>query len=99
MYFSIIGEDIENSSEKRKQNRVAHLQRLHVLNQQGRLLVAGPNIEEEQLANQHDTYTGSVIIADFDSLADAQQWAQADPYMVAGVFSNIIVKPFMKVLP
>lgn len=99
MYFTIIAEDVLNSAEKRKQNRVAHLQRLHVLNQQGRLLIAGPNIEDEKAEGIQDTYIGSVIVADFESLEDAQKWAETDPYMVAGVYSNIKVKPFLKVLP
>lgn len=99
MYFTIIAEDADNSLEKRKQNRVAHLQRLHVLNQQGRLLLAGPNIENADPDGQQEIYCGSVIIADFDTQAAAEQWAEADPYKQAGVFTKIIVKPFIKVLP
>ncbi len=99
MYFTIIAEDALNSAEKRKQNRVAHLQRLHVLNQQGRLLIAGPNIEDEKAEGIQDTYIGNLIIAEFESLAEAQKWADADPYMLAGVYSDIKVKPFLKVLP
>lgn len=99
MYFTIIGEDAENSLEKRKQNRVAHLQRLHVLNQQGRLLLAGPHIENADIDDQQEIYCGSLIVADFDTQAAAEQWAAADPYMQTGVFTKIIVRPFIKVLP
>ncbi|MBA2655181.1 MAG: YciI family protein [Gammaproteobacteria bacterium] len=97
MYYSIIAEDAENSAEKRRQGRVAHLQRLHVLNQQGRLLVAGPHLKAEE--EDTETYCGSLIVADFDSLTAAQQWADADPYLQTGVYSQISVKPFVKVFP
>lgn len=97
MLYAIIAEDVESSQEKRKKARVAHLQRLHVLNQQGRLLVAGPHTKDDDENTQ--TYTGSLIVAEFDSLEEAQRWAEADPYIQAGVYHRITVKPFLKVLP
>lgn len=97
MYYAIIAEDVENSAEKRRNARVAHLQRLHVLNQQGRLLLAGPNVAEDGETPQ--VYTGSLIVADFESLDEANRWAQADPYIQAGVYASVSVRPFEKVLP
>lgn len=98
MYYAIIAEDFQNSSEKRRHARVAHLQRLHVLSQQGRLLLAGPHpLEEDE--NQQTNYTGSLIVAEFESLVEAQKWADADPYVQAGVYERVVVKPFVKALP
>jgi uncharacterized protein YciI len=99
MYFTIISEDVENSTEKRKQARVAHLQRLHVLNHQGRLLLAGPHVQAENDNDNHDTFLGSLIVAEFDCLDSAQKWAEADPYVQVGVYAKVTVKPFIKVLP
>jgi uncharacterized protein len=98
MYYAIIAEDAENSSEKRRQARVAHLQRLHVLNQQGRLLLAGPHTQDDNESNC-TTYTGSLVVAEFDSMDEAQKWADADPYVQTDVYIRVFVKPFLKVLP
>lgn len=98
MYFSIIGTDVENSLPMRKESRPAHVKRLKDLAAQGRLLVAGPNPIEE--ANEGVSgFTGSVIIAEFDSLADAKAWADADPYIAAGVYADVVIKPFIVALP
>lgn len=98
MYFSIIGTDIENSIAKRKEARPDHVARLKQLLAQGRLLVAGPN-PIEQVTEGFSGFTGSVIIAEFDSLADAKAWADADPYIAAGVYENVVIKPFIVALP
>lgn len=99
MLYAIISEDISNSLEKRKPLRPAHLARLQDLQDAGRLMLAGPHpaIDNE---NPGDAgFTGSLVVAEFESLSAAQAWAAADPYMVAGVYANIVVKPFKKVLP
>ncbi|GLS89152.1 hypothetical protein GCM10007916_02190 [Psychromonas marina] len=99
MLYVIFSQDVQNSLALRIQSRPAHLARLQELNDQGRLFVAGPNpaIDNE---NPGDAgFTGSTVIAEFDSLIDAQAWADADPYVEAGVYASVIVKPFKKVLP
>lgn len=99
MLYAIISEDNPNSLEKRKITRPAHLARLQQLSDEGRLLVAGPHpaIDNE---NPGDAgFTGSLVIAEFPSLAAAQEWADQDPYCAAGIYANVVVKPFKKVLP
>ena len=99
MLYVIFSQDIEHSLALRKQARPAHLARLHALNEQGRLFVAGPMpaIDSEEPADAG--FTGSTVIAEFASLQEAQAWADADPYVAAGVYANVVVKPFKKVLP
>lgn len=99
MLYAIISEDISNSLEKRKLARPAHLARLQQLNDEGRLLVAGPHPAVDNLEPGEAGFTGSLVIAEFSSLAQAQLWADADPYVSAGIYANVIVKPFKKVLP
>lgn len=99
MYYVIYSEDIENSLPLRLKVREQHLARLSLLQDQGRLLVAGPcpAIDSE---NPGDAgFTGSLVIAEFDSLQCAQTWADNDPYIDAGVYAKVIVKPYKKVLP
>jgi uncharacterized protein YciI len=99
MYYLIYSEDVENSLSLRMSVRENHLDRLRTLQNQGRLLVAGPcpAIDSE---NPGDAgFTGSLIIAKFDSLIAAQAWADQDPYIAAGVYKNVTVKPYKKVLP
>ena len=99
MFYLIYSEDVENSLALRLSVREDHLDRLRALQAQGKLLVAGPcpAIDSE---NPGDAgFTGSVIIAEFDSLVAAQQWADQDPYIAAGVYKNVTVKPYKKVLP
>ncbi|WP_448250344.1 YciI family protein [Thalassotalea agariperforans] len=99
MYYVIFSEDVPNSLSKRLSVREDHLARLSLLQDQGRLLVAGPcpAIDSE---NPGDAgFTGSVVIAKFDDLTQAQSWADADPYIAAGVYQKVIVKPYKKVLP
>ena len=99
MYYSIIGEDVEDSLAKRLSVRPAHLERLKQLQDQGRLLVAGPNPAIDNQDPGPNGFTGSLIVAEFPSLQDAQDWADQDPYIEAGVYKNVIVKPFKKIFP
>ena len=99
MYYMICSTDVENSLEKRLATREKHLARLNELKDQGRLLIAGPlpAIDSE---NPGDAgFTGSLVVAEFESLQQAQDWASDDPYIKAGVYQNSVVKPFKKVLP
>ena len=99
MWYAIISEDIENSLPLRKIHRPDHLQRLHDLNDLGRLLIAGPHptLDSEQAGDAG--FTGSLVVADFDSLEQAQHWADQDPYLLNGIYAKVIVKPYLKVLP
>ncbi len=99
MYYAIISEDVSDSLEKRKSARPAHLQRLEELKQQGRLFVAGPHPAIDCLEPGEAGFSGSLVIAEFDSLAEAQAWADDDPYVAAGVYQQVTVKPFKQVLP
>ena len=99
MLFMIVGHDVDNSLEKRLQARPAHLERLKELQAQGRVLIAGPNPAIESEDPGEAGFTGSLIVAEFDSLAEARTWADADPYMAAGVYARVDVKPFKKVFP
>ena len=99
MYYSIVGIDVDESLEKRLSVRPAHVERLKQLLNEGRLLVAGPNPAIDNEDPGPNGFTGSIIIAEFDSLEAARQWADADPYIEAGVYESVLVKPFKKVLP
>lgn len=99
MWFSIVCEDVSNSLPLRQQARPAHLARLEDLKQAGRLLVAGPNPSIAANDPGNAGFTGSIIIAEFTSLDEAQAWADADPYRSAGVYASVTVKPYKKVLP
>lgn len=97
MWYLIYSEDVVNSLPQRKQARPAHLARLQALQDEGRLLTAGPNpaIDAEDPADAG--FTGSTVIAEFASLAEAKAWADADPYVAAGVYAKVTIKPFKKV--
>lgn len=99
MLYAIIGQDTHNSLEKRLAARPAHLARLQALQNEGRLLLAGPFPAVDAADPGAAGYTGSLIVAEFPSLQDAQQWADTDPYASGGVYQQITVKPFRKVLP
>ncbi|OQX02007.1 MAG: hypothetical protein BWK73_44120 [Thiothrix lacustris] len=99
MLYVIIGEDVENSLAQRLATRPAHVERLLALRDAGRLFVAGPNPAMDSEDPGEAGFSGSVIIAEFDSLEAAQSWAEADPYKAAGVYQRVTVKPFKKVLP
>ena len=99
MWYLIYSEDVENSLPIRAQARPAHLERLKVLADQGRVLAAGPCPAIDSEDPGEAGFTGSLVILDFNSLEDAQAWADADPYVAAGVYSKVVVKPYKKVLP
>jgi hypothetical protein len=99
MLYAISGEDVANSLEKRLAARPAHLERLTALRDQGRLILAGPFPAIDSVDPGPAGFSGSLIVAEFESLAAAQQWAAADPYVSAGVYASVTVKPFKKVLP
>ena len=99
MLYAIIAEDTPNSLEKRMNTRPSHLARLTALQNQGRLLLAGPFPAIDSIDPGPAGFSGSLIVAEFESLDAASQWANADPFVSAGVYSNIIVKPFRKTLP
>lgn len=97
MWYAIISEDVEDSLEKRKSVRPKHIERLQALADEGKLLTAGPHpaVDSEDPGNAG--FTGSLIIAEFESLAEAQAWADMDPYINAGVYKQVTVKPYKKV--
>jgi uncharacterized protein len=99
MWYAIIGQDVPNSLEKRLANRPAHVARLQDLQSQGRLMLAGPfpaiDAEDPGTAG----FTGSLIIAEFPSLTEAQAWADVEPYLSGGVYDKVTVKPFKKTFP
>ncbi len=99
MLYAIIGEDKPNSLALRLENRPAHLARIEVLKQENRLVLAGPfpSIDNENPGEAG--FSGSLIVAEFDSLEQAKSWAEQDPYWLNGVFSAVTVKPFKRVLP
>jgi hypothetical protein len=99
MLYAIISQDIEESLARRLAARPAHLARLHALQDQGRLILAGPHPAIDSENPGEAGFTGSLVIAEFDSLNDAQQWAETDPYIDAGVYAHVTVKPFKKVFP
>ena len=99
MLYAIIATDVENSLENRLATRPAHLARLEQLKQEGPLLLAGPPPAIDSNDPGPAGFSGSLVVAEFDSLEAAQQWADADPYRTAGVYANVLVKPFKKVLP
>jgi uncharacterized protein YciI len=97
--YAIISEDVAHSLEKRMSARPAHLERLQQLQDAGRLLLAGPHPTIDSDNPGEAGFTGSLVIAEFDNLETAQQWADADPYIAAGVYAKVAVKPFKKVFP
>jgi len=99
MWYVIFSQDVENSLERRLSVRENHLARLKALQDEGRLLVAGPMPAIDSDNPGDAGFTGSTVIAEFGSLEEAKAWADADPYIEAGVYDKVIVKPFKKVLP
>lgn len=99
MLYAIISEDVKDSLARRKAARPAHLKRLETLKEQGRLILAGPHPAVDNDDPAEAGFTGSLVVAEFGSLAEAKSWADADPYVEAGVYANVLVKPFRKVLP
>ena len=99
MWYAITGKDIPESLEKRRAARPAHLDRLNTLQSEGRLLLAGPFPAIDSPDPGPAGFSGSLIVAEFDSLESAQAWAAADPYVAAGVYERVSVKPFTKTFP
>ena len=99
MLYAIISEDVENSLDRRKAVRPAHLERLRQLQNSGLLVLAGPYPAIDSDDPGEAGFTGSLVIAEFNSLDEAQNWADADPYMAAGVYAQVKVKPFKQVFP
>ena len=99
MFYAVISQDVADSLDKRKSARQAHLERLYKLRDEGRLLLAGPHPALDTEEPGDAGFTGSLVVAEFPSLEEAQKWADQDPYISAGVYENVIVKPFKKVLP
>lgn len=97
MLYSIVGQDVANSLENRLAARPAHLERLQALRDQGRLVLAGPNPAVDSNDPGEAGFTGSVVVAEFASLEEAKAWADADPYVAAGVYANVEIKPFKQV--
>lgn len=99
MWYAITGQDVPNSQAKRQASRPEHVARLQALQAQGRMMLAGPfpaiDAEDPGTAG----YTGSLIVAEFPSLAEAQAWADAEPYLAGGVYAHVSVKPFRKTFP
>ncbi|OCX25108.1 YciI family protein [Pseudomonas graminis] len=99
MLYAIVATDVANSLEKRLAARPAHLERLNAMKAEGRIVLAGPMPAIDSIDPGTAGFTGSLIVAEFESLKDAQAWAEADPYVAAGVYADVIVKPFKQVLP
>ncbi len=99
MLYAIIGKDVANSLSKRLAVRPAHVARLQALQDAGHLLLAGPFPAVDAIDPAAAGFTGSLIVAEFSSLAEAETWAQADPYLTTGVYEQITVKPFKKTFP
>ena len=99
MWYAIISQDVENSLPLRAQVREAHIARLEALVQEGRLLIAGPHPAIDAETPGEAGFTGSLVVAEFASLDEAQGWADADPYLESGAYASVTVKPFKLVLP
>ncbi len=99
MLYAIISEDSKDSLQQRLTARPAHIKRLQDLQSEGRLVLAGPHPAVDSDNPGNAGFTGSLVVAEFDNLQAAQQWADSDPYNDAGVYAKVIVKPFKKVFP
>ena len=99
MYYAVMAEDVEHSLAARLNARPAHIARLNELQNQGRLLLAGPFPAIDSIDPGPAGFSGSLIVAEFADLLAAQTWADADPFVIAGVYASVTVKPFRKTLP
>lgn len=99
MLYAIISQDVENSLQDRLSARPKHLERLTALQYQGRLILAGPHPAIDSEDPGESGFSGSLVVAEFESIEEAQAWADSDPYIEAGVYANVTVKPFKKVFP
>lgn len=99
MLYAIIAQDVENSLQDRLIARPKHLERLTALQDQGRLILAGPHPSIDSEDPGEAGFSGSLVVAEFESLLEAKAWADADPYVAAGVYASVTIKPFKKVFP
>ena len=99
MLYAIISQDVDNSLQDRLAARPKHLERLTALQDQGRLILAGPHPAIDSEDPGESGFSGSLVVAEFESIDEAQDWADSDPYIEAGVYANVTVKPFKKVFP
>ena len=99
MLYAIIAQDVENSLQNRLIARPKHLERLTILQDQGRLILAGPHPSIDSEDPGEAGFSGSLVVAEFESLLEAKAWADADPYVAAGVYASVTIKPFKKVFP
>lgn len=99
MLYAIISQDVTDSLSKRQQARPAHLERLTALQNAGRLILAGPHPAIDSEDPGTAGFSGSLVVAEFPSLEDAQTWANTDPYVAAGVYAQVTIKPFKQVFP
>jgi len=99
MWYAIISEDVDESLSLRKVHRPDHLKRLQLLNDSDRLLIAGPHPAIDSDQPNDAGFTGSLVVAKFDSLDKAQEWANQDPYLINGIYKRVVVKPYKHVLP
>lgn len=99
MWYAIMAEDTANSLENRLQHRPEHLARLKLLQEAGKLLLAGPFPAIDSMDPGSNGFSGSLIVAEFDSLQHAQTWADNDPFTLHGVYGKVTIKPFRKTLP
>ncbi len=99
MLYMILGHDVPNSLALRRETRPAHVERLKALQAQGRLILAGPRPAIDAADPGDAGFVGSLVVAEFEDLASARAWAEADPYIKAGVYSHVDVQPFIKTMP
>ncbi len=99
MLYAIIAQDAENSLQNRLIARPKHIERLTALQDQGRLILAGPHPSIDSEDPGEAGFSGSLVVAEFESLLEAKAWADADPYVAAGVYASVTIKPFKKVFP
>ncbi len=99
MLYAIIAEDASGSLPLRMENRPSHLRRLEALQEEGRLVLAGPHPAIDSPDPGTAGFSGSLIVAEFASLEEARRWADSDPYLAAGVYARVTVKPFLQVFP
>ncbi|RLA38894.1 MAG: YciI family protein [Gammaproteobacteria bacterium] len=99
MLYAIIAQDVENSLQDRLAARPKHLERLTALQDQGRLIIAGPHPAIDSEDPGEAGFSGSLVVAEFESFDEAKTWADADPYVAAGVYADVTIKPFKKVFP
>lgn len=99
MWYAIMSEDAPNTLAARIAARPAHLARLQALHAEGRILIAGPHPAIDSIEPGDAGYTGSLVVAEFDSLTSAEVFANSDPYIAAGVYERVVVKPYRLTLP